>query len=245
MAALLPPKQDVLLALLQESSVHIHLDPRREAVVVPPWFKNQPQLVLQIGLTMPIPIPDLDVGDDGISCTLSFNRSPFYCFVPWTALYAMVGEDGRGMVWPNDVPIELATKAQASLEIVESADDPAPSEAQPGDKKRGRGAPKKKSAKGKGLAVKSGGKAGKAERRLSAVPAPAPSDPALEGPAATSPSNGGASQPRRQPQPALASVPEPTDSESSAVEGDSRAPDPPRKKGGPKRELPPYLRVIK
>jgi stringent starvation protein B len=108
----LPPKKEVALALLERSSVYVHLDPRQSAVVVPPWFKRQPQLVLQIGLNMPMPIPDLRLDDDGLSCTLSFNRSPFFCVVPWASVFAMVGEDGRGMVWPDDVPAEVARQAQ-------------------------------------------------------------------------------------------------------------------------------------
>jgi stringent starvation protein B len=108
----LPPKKEVGLALLERSSVYVHLDPRQEAVMVPAWFKKQPQLVLQVGMNMPVPIPDLRFDDDGMSCTLSFNRAPFFCVVPWASVFAMVGEDGRGMVWPDDVPAEVAKQAQ-------------------------------------------------------------------------------------------------------------------------------------
>jgi len=108
----LPPKKDVALALLERSSVYVHLDPRHVTAVVPAWFKKQPQLVLQVGMNMPVPIPDLHVDDDGLSCTLSFNRSPFFCVVPWASVFAMVGDDGRGMVWPEDVPAEIARQAQ-------------------------------------------------------------------------------------------------------------------------------------
>jgi stringent starvation protein B len=104
----LPPKKEVGLALLERSSVYIHLDPRQDAVVVPTWFKKQPQLVLQVGMDMPVPIPDLRFDDEGMSGTLSFNRAPFFCVVPWASVFAMVGEDGRGMVWPDDVPAEVA-----------------------------------------------------------------------------------------------------------------------------------------
>lgn len=101
----LPPKKDVLIAFLAESSVFIHLDPRRDGVLVPKWFQKQPDLVLQIGLNMPIAIMDLDVGDTGVSCTLSFSRSPFWCHIPWHAIFALRAEkDHRGMVWPDDVP---------------------------------------------------------------------------------------------------------------------------------------------
>ena len=106
----LPPKKDVMLALLERSSVYIHLDPRQEAVRVPPWFKKQPQLVLQVGLNMHVRIPDLDVGDEAVSCTLSFNRAPFFCYLPWTSVFALVSEDGKGMLWPNDIPPEVAAQ---------------------------------------------------------------------------------------------------------------------------------------
>jgi stringent starvation protein B len=117
----LPPKKDVANALLKGPSVFVHLDPRRDGVVVPKWFKQQFQLVLQVGLNMAVPIPDLEVTDDGISCTLSFNRSPFWCVAPWKAIYALVGEDGRGMIWPDDVPPELAAQAQRpALKVVDN-----------------------------------------------------------------------------------------------------------------------------
>lgn len=108
----LPPKQEVALALLQTaSSVYVHLDPRPGDVLVPAWFKKQPQLVLQIGLNMAVQIPDLDVSDEGISCTLSFNRTPTFCKIPYGAIFGLVGEDGRGMIWPESVPKEVAASA--------------------------------------------------------------------------------------------------------------------------------------
>ena len=78
----LPSKKDVVLALLQGPSVFVHLDPRKKGVVVPANFRKQPQLVLQIGLNMAVSIPDLRVDDEGVSCTLSFSRSPFWCVLP-------------------------------------------------------------------------------------------------------------------------------------------------------------------
>jgi hypothetical protein len=107
-----PAKREFAIALLQESSVFIHLDPRREGTLVPGWLKRQPQLVLQVGLNMAVRIPDLDVVEEAICCTLSFNRSPFFCRVPWNAVFGLVGEDGRGRIWPEDVPIEIASQMQ-------------------------------------------------------------------------------------------------------------------------------------
>lgn len=116
-------KREFAIALLQESSVFVHLDPRREGVIVPGWLKKQPQLVLQVGLNLAVRIPDLDIGEQAICCTLSFNRSPFFCRVPWTSIFGLVGEDGRGRIWPEDVPLEIAAQMQqqASKEAAKEA----------------------------------------------------------------------------------------------------------------------------
>lgn len=108
----LPPKVDVARLLLTQGSVFIHLDPRSEAVVVPPWYRSEPQLVLQVGFGMPVPIPDLRIDAEGVYGTLSFNRSPFTCHVGWDAVFALAGEDGRGMVWPDSMPVEISQEIE-------------------------------------------------------------------------------------------------------------------------------------
>jgi stringent starvation protein B len=110
----LPRKQAVALDLLERTSVFVHLDPRRPGVMVPPGFLKQPQLVLQIGLNMAISIPDLDIADEGITCTLSFNKRPHFCSLPWSSIYALIGEQGGGMVWPEDVPPEVVSQQRAA-----------------------------------------------------------------------------------------------------------------------------------
>lgn len=185
----LPPKQEVALALLQTaSSVYIHLDPRPTEVLVPSWFKKQPQLVLQVGLNMAVQIPDLDVGEDAITCTLSFNRSPEFCKLPYSAIFGLVGEDGRGMVWPESVPSEVAASAQGRSPVAS------------GEKPR---RPKLRVAKQRSTATSEAGK---------------------EEP----PAEGGAPAQRK---------------ENEAESAPSAAPQPKEQKK--KRELPPYLRVVK
>lgn len=102
-----PSKKEQLLKLLDRGSVFVHLDPRRTGVRVPPWLAVKPQLVLQLGRNFAIPIPDLVVDDVGVRCTLSFNRSPFHCDLPWSAVYALVAEDGQMTFWPTELPSEL------------------------------------------------------------------------------------------------------------------------------------------
>jgi stringent starvation protein B len=229
----LPPKKEVALALLERSSVHVHLDPRAAGVVVPPWFKRQAQLILQIGLNMAVPIPDLRLDDDGMSCTLSFNRSPFYCVVPWPSVFAIVGEDGRGMVWPDEMPPEL-TKQESAAEREDRPraveDEAAPS------KPRGKRAPvveEVRSDAARPRAVKSKkkkGKGGEAEADarplLVAVPAPEPTP-------APPPSEKNAEKAEKAAEPERPAAARPSPSPA--------APNPAKKK----RELPPYLRVVK
>ena len=122
----------------------IHLDPRRPDVLVPRGFMGQPQLVLQVGLNMAIPIPDLKIDDACISCTLSFNRVPFWCRIPWSAVYALIDENGRGGVWADDVPAEIqqqkpgsappkaaGKKPRPRLTVAGAAEKPRPASAPP------------------------------------------------------------------------------------------------------------------
>ncbi len=106
-----------MLDLLAKSGVFVYLDPRREGVVVPAGFKKQPELMLQIGLNMAVAIRDLEVDDDGITCTLSFNRSPFWCRMPWHSVFALVSdEDRRGAVWAEDAPRESKMSKAPQIE---------------------------------------------------------------------------------------------------------------------------------
>jgi stringent starvation protein B len=126
---MLPPKKDVARGLLLRGTVFVHLDPRADGVVVPPWLAREPQLVLQVGLDMVVPIPDLRIDDEGVSGTLSFSRAPFTCSVPWAAVFAVVGEDGRGMVWPDSMPAEIRAEVEREAGLAA----PAPSEAETQD----------------------------------------------------------------------------------------------------------------
>lgn len=107
-----PDKREVARSLLLRGSMFVHLDPRVEGVVVPPWLRKQPQLVLQMGLDMVVPIVDLRIDKDGVYGTLSFNRSPFTCIVGWDAIFALAGDDGRGMVWPESMPPEILAEVE-------------------------------------------------------------------------------------------------------------------------------------
>lgn len=250
----LPSKKDVVLALLQGPSVFVHLDPRKKGVVVPANFRKQPQLVLQVGLNMAVQIPDLRVDDEGVSCTLSFSRSPFWCSLPWSAIYALVSEDGPGMVWPEDVPPEVAAQMQAAVTRQQpkrprpklAAVGPRPADSEPDDASdappgEGQSPDARPPAPGEVqpsvLTLHSGG----ARQPLTSVPGGE-----ARSPSAGQPSGSGADVVPIRPLPrkdkdADAAPPVEADAEDTPRPPGPRAV--PGKK--PRRELPPYLRVIK
>lgn len=100
-------KRDVARALLERGDVYVHLDARRVGVTVPKRLRRRGDLVLHIGHDMPVPIPDLAVDDAGVRATLSFGGRPFACELPWGAVYALVGAEGKGKVWEADVPADV------------------------------------------------------------------------------------------------------------------------------------------
>ncbi|MFK8004260.1 MAG: hypothetical protein AB8H86_32140 [Polyangiales bacterium] len=127
--------------LLLHGPLFVHLDPREDGVELPDSLSDEPHVMLQVGLDLPVPIPDLRVDRRGISGTLSFARSPFRCVVPWSAVYAICGEDGRGMVWPDSMPLEvedevlreLGRKEPLGLRLLEGGAAAQPSAEEPDD----------------------------------------------------------------------------------------------------------------
>ena len=248
MATKTPPKRDVMLALLQAAdSVYVNFDPRRDGVVVPPQLKRQPRVVLQYGMNMAIPIPDLDVGEEGIGATLSFDRMPTWTFVPWSAVFAIVSQDQRGMLWEADVPREVQVEQKKQPATAPTAVPDAP-----------------KSSGGKGAAAKTGAAGAKGGKR--------PSLRAVEGghkkPDVAVAKDAAAAKDAPGAIPtALKSAPKPTlKVEESRVAPGERPPAPaeaakgesgevgvkkndeivePPRQEKKKRELPPYLRVVK
>ena len=259
----LPPKKDVALALLEQASMYVHLDPRGEAVQVPLWFKKQPQLVLQVGLNMAVPIPDLHVDEQGLSCTLSFNRAPHFCLIPWASVFALVGANGQAMVWAEDVPAEVAAQAQKQPEkprgghLRSVGEAPAPSApapvlaaaAHPGKlaEKKKRVAPAAKAESAKETAAKPAPKKKAAAKPAATAASKAAVKPAAKKKAAPKPVADQPSAPKASPGASLAASKPPTPQAKPAQKQPAAEPSPASlaPNGKPKRELPPYLRVVK
>jgi hypothetical protein len=260
----LPPKKDVCLALLEVGKVRVCLDPRRPGVIVPLHFRQQPQLALDIGLNMPVPIHDLLVDDQGVACTLSFNRSPFYCVLPWSSVYALLDEEGRGAVWQEDVPGELITgqpappppaKKAPHLVVVSAprAEEPPPAKKAPAKKAASKKASAEKAPAEKPADVAPAEKTKKPAKKAEAKAAPAPAPkPAV----AKKSSKVAETAPAKKPADKAPAAPQKAAAPAKKPVAKEKAPEPAKKpadkvaatrlvSSGKKRELPPYLRVVK
>ncbi len=221
-----PTKQEVMNMLLsKDPSVFMHFDPRCEGVLLPPHLRRQPRVVLQYGLNMPVPIPDLEVSAEGLGATLSFQRTPTWTFVPWSAVFAIVNDEGQGMLWETDVPREVR-------------EEPAPPAAATGPAKKSgkaepRGAKKNQGARPLLRAVEGGAPKGD-EPKLTLHRAPDPVEPSEPEKIDEKP----ASEPRQEA--AQASAPSPREPRES-----DEIVEPPAAAAKKKRELPPWLRVVK
>ena len=73
----------------------------------------QAELILRLGRKLTPPITDLIIGEEVASCTLTFRGAAVWCALPWASIFAIVGDDGRGIVWPEDVPAESPLQKSA------------------------------------------------------------------------------------------------------------------------------------
>lgn len=108
---------------LKKTKVYVTLDTRRSGVEVPEEFKGRAMLTLLLGNDLAVPIPDLDVGEKGITATLSFGREPFRCVIPWDAIYALSSDGNVGILFhqskPDDVNIGASKPATPKLEVLD------------------------------------------------------------------------------------------------------------------------------
>lgn len=99
--------------------IEVHLDPRRDGVIVPAKLRDQPSTMLHIGTGMRRPMTNFDVTADHFECTLSFGGVPAHVTIPFSAVYLMRGTE-VGYIWHEDAPKDLAVIARGT-ELAENA----------------------------------------------------------------------------------------------------------------------------
>jgi stringent starvation protein B len=98
-------KKRLFEELLQTGIGALHLDPRAPDASVPTRFARQTLLVLNFSWNFHI--ADFRIGDDVVEATLTFGGQPWFCRVPWYAVFAVTNDQrDQGMVWPEDLPPE-------------------------------------------------------------------------------------------------------------------------------------------
>ena len=103
-------KKARLLAALDKGMVMIHVDARRQGVLVPKHLATEPHL--RLNLSYRFDPPDLSVAEWGIRSTLSFSRTRFRVAVPWSALFAITSHVTKEFwLYPDDMPRELIQQA--------------------------------------------------------------------------------------------------------------------------------------
>jgi len=100
-----PDKRQTLLHFLERGVTMVHLDARKDGVVVPPQYAQEPHL--RLNLSYRYNIPDLEMNDRLVQATLSFGGRPFQCLLPWTSIFGITSHAGEGQVWPEDLPGEV------------------------------------------------------------------------------------------------------------------------------------------
>ncbi len=94
----------------------VHLNARRHGVIVPGYLMDKEDLVLSLGSNLPVPIKDYYCGEFGFGGELSFKGEGFYTFVPFEAVYAIIGNDGEGRLFHDALPESVARRLTEKFE---------------------------------------------------------------------------------------------------------------------------------
>jgi len=98
-------KAAAMRGLLSQGLVEVFVNPNAPGVVLPENTKRETYIVLIFGYNLAVPILDLDVGEEGISAVLSFNRTPTRTFLPWCSVFVIrTMGDCTGYIDPMSTP---------------------------------------------------------------------------------------------------------------------------------------------
>lgn len=98
-------KRQVVERLLQEEDFFlVVVHPGAPGVLLPAALLAEARPVgLHIGRRLRVPIEDLEVSEEGIAGTLSFDRAPFFCRLPWCAV-TQVSSGEEHLIWVAPLP---------------------------------------------------------------------------------------------------------------------------------------------
>jgi hypothetical protein len=100
-------KRELAQGLLRDGGFLTWVDPRAPGVDVPFRFRDLPVLVLPLGAWRAGLDSSLTIGPEGLSGAWRFGKLVWDCRVPWDAVLALAGFDGRGRTWRGELPPAL------------------------------------------------------------------------------------------------------------------------------------------
>ena len=107
-------KQDAIRSFLDKGLTMIHLDARKDGVVVPRQFQGQKDL--RLNLSYRFAGSHMEIDDAHVEATLTFGGMPFRCNVPLQAIYALTSQvTGAGLVFPESLPEEIVDELKRQI----------------------------------------------------------------------------------------------------------------------------------
>ncbi|HEY3496235.1 MAG TPA: hypothetical protein VGK73_16160 [Polyangiaceae bacterium] len=111
-------KRDITDRFIRTGAVvRLYLDPRRADVVVPAHLKQSEWLVLDVGISLPRPIPNLFWAGDCVRGTMSFDGVAFDCWVPYSAVLGVRNQStGELVTWVSGATAQARADASPPTE---------------------------------------------------------------------------------------------------------------------------------
>lgn len=105
-------KQEFFTKLINAGLTLTKFDPNSPGVQIPAFLKKEEAVALK--WSHKFGISDFSYDSNGISATLSFNREPFYCVVPWEAISDIWLDSDKnfGKTWENNPDGESGTEPE-------------------------------------------------------------------------------------------------------------------------------------
>lgn len=116
-------KAQTCINWIAHGPIFVHFDSKRPDVLVPDWIRKVKTIVI-FGFDLPVPICDLRIDQTAISGTLSFDRLPVHCVIPWPAVYKVRSDAlDASRIWSEDVPPALRAELLAEKEKRRQTED--------------------------------------------------------------------------------------------------------------------------
>jgi stringent starvation protein B len=113
-------KRDALLAFLDKGMTMVHLDARRDNVVVPKHFIGQQDL--RLNLSYRFAGSHMEIGDELVEATLTFGGAPFRVTIPFASVYALTSHvTGAGLVFPESLPDDILAALRKEMDLEPAA----------------------------------------------------------------------------------------------------------------------------